>query len=302
MDVKEVFSVKRLIAFLICISTLFWLATPVFAAEAQSLVLQDTSASFLDSEGKLNCLNVIVDNEGVVNVTHYLEGALLNTARVHMVSGDKFNISVTDARTGAIQTSIESLSTYFTVMETPTIRVSGRSSYTNYAHVNFYQHQPGPGIYVTHSHELDFYKQCREITEEYRDFNAGVGTTVSAAVGMLATVLALYWNPLASIASNLFVALANSVGATIIGGVCQSLISARYLVEVERYNIKVIDPDSSETKYYSAERYRTYVPNQGYSSEYFESNYLQVTPVCADVYSDFWPECDYLGVSSSTIF
>lgn len=297
---------RRALCLFLSIVCVLQLSQVVLAAEMYTpLGSQNKTTSFIDSEGKENVLETTVLDSGEIIVKNYIEGRLADSSRTK-ISDKKMVTITTTLANGETITQEFPVSKYNSSKVTVLSNEGERAAptYTYAGKITFLGHYEGyaPGTY--HTHTLNMYEYLQSVTDDYRDIDIGVGTSVTTAIGIVASVLVGIALPeliATEIASSLVMASISSLEAVVIGGVVQSYVYKRYYVRSWRYFIKATDPSSGNTKYYNGEEYRVLLEGNIYSSELYYSGKRNwwTNNVIVLMWPDFW-SCTYPGVSSVT--
>lgn len=292
---------KRFVSVVMAIIMVYTLAVPAHASENTEQTV--STSSFVDSEGKLNSVDIIVHEAGNVTVKYYIENTLINTvtARISVSqtardTGETVFITYTDASTNITQSYSEPLSNYITTVQTTTTP-SARASYIYQGNINYNTYYDSYG--GVHNDKLSVYYKMGATTYEYKTVNATEGAVAAAAISALAAILSIICPLLSVVATDLFYAAAYAVGVSIIGGYVQGAISKQYYVCQTVYDIKAVDTPSLREQEYEGLRYRVALTGGGYSSTYYYEGYMPWNSdnVAYWLFPDFWTY-QYPGVSS----
>lgn len=296
---------RKVICLFLSIVCVLQSAQIVLAAEANASdsVVESSSYSFLDAEGKENTLLCTIYDSGEVVVESYVEGQFVDSSQSVITNEENVTVTTTFADGTTDVRQFEILSQQDTIADN-TVHDPVRASiaHTYAGKVTFNGHNEGYAAGSYRTHTLKFYESLRDVRDEYKTLNAGAGTAVSAAVGAVISVLALFAFPPSGavhIAEAIVITIAMAAGSSIVGGVLEKAVSGRYYVRCRKYDIKVTDPDSGKTKSYYGEEFQAYVDGGGYSSEvqYSGKRTWWTTNVLTLIWPDFFT-CGYPGVSS----
>ena len=279
----------------------------VLAAEANASdsVVESSSYSFLDAEGKENTLLCTIYDSGEVVVESYVEGQFVDSSQSVITNEENVTVTTTFADGTTDVRQFEILSQQDTIADN-TVHDPVRASiaHTYAGKVTFNGHNEGYAAGSYRTHTLKFYESLRDVRDEYRTINAGPGTAVSTIVSYIISVLVVFAVPqawAAQVAVQLIAAAVTTAGGTMAGLTINCYLSQRYYVRCRKYDIKVTDPDSGRTKSYFAEEYQVYLDGGGYSSEvhYSGKRAWWTSNVLTLIWPDFFT-CAYPGVSSIT--
>ena len=306
---------RRLVSLTMSFVIIFMLVLPVFAIESSNTPNDDSSFSFIDTEGKNNTIYVSSSGVGKAHVDHYINGTLtysvdtvilddITAISTSLNATSRIQVSVTDEIKGITSRRNEPLSKYIvaenTIINTfNTAEPKATTSYSYQGRINYKSYTDDE--LIVHNDKLSIYQEAVSTSYEYKTINGVAGDLVSVLISVIASVLAIFLPELSELASNLFYAAVSSVGVSIISGAIQGAIKKQYYVRTTEYNIKARDVSTSRERVYDAERYQVALSGGGYSSNYYYEGYLpwKSSPVAYWMFCDFW-SYTYPGVSSYT--
>ncbi len=289
---------RKYIATFLALIIMFSSSTSILSVSATSDYFDNIPITFIDAEGKNNSMQIDVNTDSSVIVAHFIEGELNSIANIIPV-GDDIHVVLLDKNGNEIQNSVESVADYVIAKDSIYVNdiehISRASGFTYFGRIEYFKHTPGPGLLITHAHKLSFHKRYDSSQMTTYTARAKQGLAVNALVGTIVSILSNHL--LSMFVSQLVSAIISSVAGCVVGGIFQFAIEKDYSVITEYYTIRVSEDEADINKYYSGTKRQVIYPDGQYASDKQSFGYFQIRAMGELVYEDFWPSCDFAGIS-----
>lgn len=245
---------KKVICLLLVISLA--LSLSVNAIAAQTVTGKQSSFTFIDANGKSNEIVILINDDGMVHVEHYIEGTFVNYTNAVLDDNEDVNFTTVYSN-GTTNTYSESLSAYITE-GTEILYDTRAGAYTYMGKINYNPYYDAVGN--SHAESLSVYQQQTSTpTTGTKVLNAEAGTVFTAFVSILSLFFGQWASGLAEQAHQIAYEILDFLGVSVLEGIISKYVSTTCAVLSTAYSVRVHDYATSRVSYYDAEKYQIYL-------------------------------------------